>query len=350
MPNITNPIVLDETLGQLVTKTQAVVGKIKTPKSDWNETDSQSIAYIANKPDIYSERTITGNPAIVKVGSHQVAKRVSASIVPIQSGTGNPSPTNVRPISGTESVTITITDDQETVLDTFTISFTSPAYCGVLGINNGDLFKTFDAADMGDMDWTLVDGTTNMFKSNYVSSFISKPTSTSVVTTAICSHYTAYSYDTISAQATLGFAVNTDGSVVVYNSDYTDASTFKSAMKGATICYKLISPLIGFTTPHDVNLSIGTNKVYTDADSVTFTYTDDHSSITDLADEASALLANIATIENSSKASKAYAKNDYMIYDGSFCKVTSAISSGGMITIGTNVSKTTIAAELKALA
>lgn len=58
--------------------------------------------------------------------------------------------------------------------------------------------------------------------------------------------------------------------------------------------------------------------------------------------------SEIATVENTDNASQAYTIGDYMIWKGGFYKVTSAISSGGAITVGTNITKTTIGAELKA--
>lgn len=59
-------------------------------------------------------------------------------------------------------------------------------------------------------------------------------------------------------------------------------------------------------------------------------------------------MSSIATVENSDIASKAYTIGDYMFHYGKFYKVTAAISQGGAITINTNISETTIGAELKA--
>ena len=50
----------------------------------------------------------------------------------------------------------------------------------------------------------------------------------------------------------------------------------------------------------------------------------------------------VATVESSTTASKAYAIGDLLIYNETLYKVTSSISSGGTITIGTNVSATTV--------
>ena len=59
-----------------------------------------------------------------------------------------------------------------------------------------------------------------------------------------------------------------------------------------------------------------------------------------------ALSEMTATVEATTTASKAYVVNDLLIYNGVLYKVTSAISSGGTITPGTNVIATTIDALL----
>lgn len=55
-----------------------------------------------------------------------------------------------------------------------------------------------------------------------------------------------------------------------------------------------------------------------------------------------------ASIETTSNAHIQYSVGDYMFWKGGFYKVTTAISAGGAITEGTNVTQTTIGAELKA--
>ena len=57
----------------------------------------------------------------------------------------------------------------------------------------------------------------------------------------------------------------------------------------------------------------------------------------------------IADTEKTTTASKNYAVGDYLIYNNQLYKVTSAIASGATITVGTNVTATTIMAEIKAL-
>ena len=87
-----------------------------------------------------------------------------------------------------------------------------------------------------------------------------------------------------------------------------------------------------------VKTLLGLNKVWvygTGKDITNFTYYVDYSAYE--ADVQKTYLENIATVEETSTASQNYAVGDYLIYDNQLYKVTSAISSGGTITVGTNV-------------
>lgn len=53
-----------------------------------------------------------------------------------------------------------------------------------------------------------------------------------------------------------------------------------------------------------------------------------------------------ATLETGTRASQAYAKGAYLYYNNRLCKVIAAIASGATFSVGTNVSYTSIGAEL----
>lgn len=59
--------------------------------------------------------------------------------------------------------------------------------------------------------------------------------------------------------------------------------------------------------------------------------------------------SNLATIEATSTASQAYAIGDYLVYNGQLYAVTAAIALGETLTVGTNISSTTVGTELTAL-
>lgn len=289
---ITNPIPLDETVQDLVAKTQEVVDKINNPQSDWDEKNELSMAYVNNKPDIYGTKTVSGNPVQINSGSTQSLSDVVINVVLQQEGSGTPSSSNVRHISGFDGVILTIKDENNVTKHIYQVSFNQVVYGGNLSLDDGALTITYGYID-------------------------------------------SYNGETLPGEWVSDRDVYAEGT---------------SPTIGAQVAYVLAEPIvITLTGMPKVRLIKGINNVSTNADSLSFTYVDDVGNITELIDEASALFESIATVENGNNASKAYVKGEYMIFKGSFCKVTAnSITSGAAITIGTNVEKTTIGAELKA--
>ena len=70
--------------------------------------------------------------------------------------------------------------------------------------------------------------------------------------------------------------------------------------------------------------------------------------MTDADNRITAVLGDFATVEGA-RASQNYAIGDYLIFSDKFCKASAAIASGEVLAIGTNLTQTTIGAELKAI-
>lgn len=68
-----------------------------------------------------------------------------------------------------------------------------------------------------------------------------------------------------------------------------------------------------------------------------------------VADTSTMALSNLATIEGTTTASKAYAVGDFLVLTGQLYKVTQAIAQGGTITVGTNVVADNVGSELSAI-
>lgn len=62
-----------------------------------------------------------------------------------------------------------------------------------------------------------------------------------------------------------------------------------------------------------------------------------------------ATASNLATIESSTTASQAYTTGDYLVLNGQLYEVIADIASGETLTVGTNISATTVGTELTAL-
>lgn len=104
---------------------------------------------------------------------------------------------------------------------------------------------------------------------------------------------------------------------------------------GAEVVYKLDAQQTYQLAPHEVRTLLGRNNIFSDCSSVEVEYRAD----TKIYIEKDQLRQdnNLAYVESSSSASRAYATNDFFVNrDGLLCKVTATISSGGTLVEGTN--------------
>ena len=120
---------------------------------------------------------------------------------------------------------------------------------------------------------------------------------------------------------------------------------------GAKVAYKLASPTTTTLTTAQISLLKGINNIYTNVDSISFTYFNDVESLVDVDNKINekSNLTTFGPLEEGPAASTNYAEGDYMIFEGKFCKASSAITAGDTLEIGTNLTETTIAAELLAI-
>ena len=134
-----------------------------------------------------------------------------------------------------------------------------------------------------------------------------------------------------------------------------DMASFKTAMSGVYLVYELATPTTEtadpFTNPQ-ICSPYGTEE-YLDTRDVAVPVGHDTFYHEDLKGKIEGLpwdFANlIAPTETGFKATRAYTANDFLIVNNVFYRVTTSIASGATITVGTNVTATTIAEVLKAL-
>lgn len=88
--------------------------------------------------------TQTASGAIATFNTNMVEpiKSLKSDINPVQSGTGTPSPQNVRPISGFSALNVTLADGDMQTVDTKTVNFGQTVYGGVADVTNGKVTIT----------------------------------------------------------------------------------------------------------------------------------------------------------------------------------------------------------------
>lgn len=145
------------------------------------------------------------------------------------------------------------------------------------------------------------------------------------------------------------YADNDDYHLITYFEEYLAAQN--SAGTPVTCYWKLLTPQLYIISEDGFDLHTGSN-ILSVSDGVIeeLEYRADLDPDGCLFDHVLESIGNsIAPVEKSTVASKAYAKNDYLIFDDCLCKASSVIAAGATLAIGTNLTKTTIAEELKAL-
>ena len=203
----------------------------------------------------------SGNPVVCyPVAGYPLGMK--AKWEPVQEGSGTPSPENIRPIKGRDSVTITRQEDNQVI----TLTLTETVYGGEVDAVTGDAKETWKTLTL--------DGTENWkYESN--SYFVGHNILSNLPTEidGKCSHF-IYSFN---------FAGNcifcTGDSVYTgpeLTSKYTDVAAWKTYLAAqyaagtpVQIAYKLAKP-VSFTATgaQPIPALSGTNTLLTDADSV----------------------------------------------------------------------------------
>lgn len=119
----------------------------------------------------------TGNP--ITIPEYKELVKLTTKFSPKQAGTGDPSPDNVRPISGWDIVKVTVSN--ESVSHDYDITLPETIYGGTVDAVTGEGEKTWEFVEFdGSENWRV--------SSNYISSVIDKPSNTNPGI-GYCSHF-----------------------------------------------------------------------------------------------------------------------------------------------------------------
>lgn len=215
----------------------------------------------------------TGNPVVCyPVAGYPLD--VTVSWGPTQEGSGEPSPDNVRPIKGRDSVTITRQEDNQVI----TLTLPETVYGGEVDAVSGEVAETWglvtlDGAEKWTVEGKFLDNKTDWY---YVSSKIPNAVNAAPQkNNEICSHYPHA--DVANTNTVQGCAIVWGCIRVRWGDtipDDTDAwKAYLAAQYAAgtpvQIAYKLAKPVpFTATGAQPIPALAGTNTVLTDADSV----------------------------------------------------------------------------------
>ena len=215
--------------------------------------------------------TDTGDVVSIDSDGTEGIKALSVAITPKQAGSGDPSPTNVRAISGYDSVNVYVSPTTSTAdADVTNIQMPSTIYGGTLDLVSGVLTVDRVRIDLGSLSW------------NYASPrFYANAPADSVAisetgdTALICDSYQTFAVTTLGNMPDKSIFMNSSkmsASVkrfVIRDSTYTAAADLKTALNGVYAVYSLATPETYTLTPEQVELLTGVNNIWSDAGAVT---------------------------------------------------------------------------------
>ena len=223
--------------------------------------------------EILPEVTETGNPISINDAFGFPAKSCEVTFSPIQSGSGDPSPENIRPISGRDSIVLNVSDGESAGTD-YNETFTDTVYGGVWKPQEGKAIIDRGYVDLGSLEWTYSTSGQGRFTTTDISNYIYKPSTNSEVVDNICSCYVKKSANQIHS-GDEGIAVNTNGTLWIRDTRTTDATVFTGYVSGQYLAYPLDTPTEITLTAEQIALLKGNNTLWTDGDNITLKYSAD---------------------------------------------------------------------------
>ena len=251
LPDMSNYYTKSETDTALSTKADAA--------STYNMTQVNNLLNLRiPKPQ---EQEVQGLPASVvtlsNAGENAPLPELTVAVTAVQEGSGTPSPSNPRPITGFSGANIVVADENMVTQSTTNIPFGQTVYGGVLDVTNGKLTITHKTVDLGSISWTyfanniffsesLTDrnkGNNNLLCSNYKTSDVT-------------------SWSSVEDMAIVGNTANKN--IYIHDSNYTDAPTFTTAMSGVQLVYELATPTEITLTEKEIDTLLHDNNIYSD--------------------------------------------------------------------------------------
>ena len=243
-----------------------------------NAVENRAVASEINsiKSDITVEGSASGDIATFVDGSDNPLRELKISIEAVQSGSGDPSPTNIRPITGWTGANIYVSDEDTSNPTTYNINWQSTAgtvYGGYLNVKTGELTVTHQRLNLGSLSWSFVGGygsATNVFGAYSTG----KPTSSSQRANARCEVYKVIANDDLYNGLDKTISIVTSGQYIfirindtTYSSE--DLTDFTNFVTDKYLVRELATPVTYQLTPTEIRSLLGTNNVWADCGAIT---------------------------------------------------------------------------------
>lgn len=298
-----------------------------------------------------------GTVASFSDGAEYDAVSVIAHFEPYQEGTGDPSPDNIRPISGWTGLNILTSDEDTTNPTTIPISWQTEAgevYGGYVDLVTGEIWRTWYKVTIDENTPTRSydEDYRNLGRSCHASYWLQNTLNAPLAGGYVGNSTNGYGnilpyFVNNFAQTDRVFAVNTTCDIGLEGTrTKADFLAWLAENGPVEIAYQTAEPfLIGTINPITIKTLKGVNNIWNSAGGNNEV---EYRADTKLYIDGKQLdiRGTIAPVEDGDTASQAYAVGRYFYRNGAFCKAKAAIASGAAFTLNTNYEVTTVANEL----
>ena len=227
------------------------------------------------------EKTVSGSLIHVEDALARNAKNLVVNIKAVQSGSGDPSPTNIRPITGLAGCNVYRSGADTTDYTTYPIAFSDEAgtvYGGTLHVTTGELTVTHKARKISDFTWSYQSSSTAFRAAkNSVADEIFSKSDGQDATDSVCSVFTnAYGATSISTipnySYKIGASTLSSYRLFIHDEDYTDVNSWLAARGNEILMYKIKEPPTYQLTRTQIAMLLGENYLWTNAGDIELTY------------------------------------------------------------------------------
>ena len=197
-------------------------------------------------------------------------KSHSVDVVATQSGSGVPSPSNPRPITGYSAINISQSGADTSNPTVYTIQIGSTVYGGEYDARTGVFTITHEIVDLSTLTWVYEAANERFYTRSLVNIILTPPNNTTPID-GLCSHFLVVDVASYKRSSNR-MGVGVSGNLLVYAPDYTTVADFLTAISGATLVYPLATPQTIQLPPCPIDTLEGVNNIWADTGDTTLQY------------------------------------------------------------------------------
>ena len=320
-----------------------ITGKVE--QIDSNTTRIESLEDDRYKP--YAVDTASGSIASFPDGADNIPlKSCIVQIEPVQSGSGDPSPDNVRPITGWTGCEVKHSGADTSNPTTYPITFPTEAgtvYGAYVDVTGGELVVDRAMVDLGtcnirkDTDTSITNYLYYATLPDRLPYYANNGDPVFLKCSALKPIETAKAYSYLKTLEPNTIVIRpTYTNYVCIKSEIDTVEAMKQSLDGVQLVYELAEPIHYPLTPTEIKTLLGTNNIWSNTGDTEVTYRAD----------TTLYIKRLTESDTDMVADANIVSGQYFMVGNDLYKATVNIASGASVIVGTNAMKVSLAQAL----